>query len=275
MSLERITITIKQETLQEIDNMIDGKDIRNRSHAIENLLIQSLGKLDTVLILAGGTKKNETPKAMIKIHEKTVLEHQINMLKKYGINNIVLAIDRKEIIDYFGSGEKFNVKIEYIVEEKSQGNVWPLHSMKNKSTFAVMNVDTLMNPDIHEMFEFHKKNKSLATMMLVTTENTSKLGVAIMRGNKITDFVEKPPSAESKLVNGGFYIVSPAILSLLTKKGSIENTAFPKLAKENLLLGYVHDSLVFDVAKDYNKAAKQAAKRWRRILPTWRKSSRL
>lgn len=254
MGIERITITIKDETLREIDKMIDGRDIRNRSHAIENLINQSLGRLDTVLILAGGNKNKTVPKALMEIHGKTILEHQINMLKQYKIKNFIISTDSEKIREQFGSGEDFDINIEYIIEEKTQGNIWPLHAMRDRSIFAVMNVDTLMNPDITEIFEFHKNTKAVSTMLLVTTEDTSKSGVAVMRGNKIIDFIEKPNSAESKLINAGFYIFSPAVLSFLPARGSIENTLFPRLAREGLLSGYVHDGQVFDIAKDFNKA---------------------
>jgi len=257
--VERVTITIKEETLKEIDSMIDGHDIRNRSHAIESLIMQSLGKLDTILLLGGGTKKNETPKPMIKIHGKTILEHQINMLKKYNINKIILSVGNKEIKDYFGNGSKFGVSIDYIIEAKPQGTVWPLHMVKSKNAFAVMNIDTLMNPNIPEISIFHRKNKALATMLLVTTEDTTKSGVVVMRGNNIVDFTEKPPSSESKLVNAGFYIFEPAVIPMLPKKGLIENTIFPKLAREGRLFGFVHDGMIFDVGKaeEYSKAIKK------------------
>ena len=54
--IERVTITVKKDILRKVDSMIDGREIRNRSHAIETLISKSLSKsgLDTALIMAGG-----------------------------------------------------------------------------------------------------------------------------------------------------------------------------------------------------------------------------
>lgn len=257
--VERVTITIKQDLLRKIDEMVDGKGIRNRSHAIEKLIIDAVGKeLDTALILAGG---GNCIKSLIKIHGKHVLEHQLNMLKKYGIKKVILSIDHgyDEIKAYFGSSFS-GTDITYIVEESPLGSAGSISLARDyiKSTFAVLNVDTLINPVIPEIHDFHKKHGSLATVLLVTTADPTVFGAVKMSGNHILDFVEKPKmiNAPSRLVNAGFCIFEPGIFGKIPKGRLMIESLFNKLANQGQLFGYVHDGLVFDVAKDHSKAEK-------------------
>ncbi|MBI2075762.1 MAG: ribbon-helix-helix protein, CopG family [Candidatus Aenigmarchaeota archaeon] len=254
--VERVTITIRSDVLKKIDRMVKDNDARNRSHAIENLISKVLDDIDTALILGGG----KVQKPMIPVHSKPVLEHQINMLKKNGIRNIIVSAGAS-IKEYFGSGKKYGINITYVLEKEPCGTSGALYLSKGllKSTFAVLNVDTLMEPDIKEMLEFHRNNKSMVTMLLVTADKTDNAGVAVMRGNHVVSFVEKPSKSKSKLVNAGFYIFEPAVLKLAKRKGAIEDVIFPKLATNNKLCGFLHDKPVFDVGtpEGYGKAQKE------------------
>ena len=257
--VERVTITIRADVLKKIDRIVKDKQARSRSHAIENLVSKALNDIDTALILGGG---NNSQKTMISVHGKPVMEHQINMLKKNGIKKIIVAVSSADKVkQYFGNGEKFGVSIDYITEKEPCGTSGALYLSRDllKSTFAVLNVDTLMEPGIKEMLEFHRNNNSTATMLLVTADKTENAGVAVMRGNHIVDFVEKPSKSKSKLVNAGFYIFEPFVLKLAKKKGAIEDTIFPKLAEDNKLCGFLHDKPIFDVgtAEGYSKAQKE------------------
>ena len=270
--IKRITITIKKDILKRIDSTIDGKKTRNRSHAIENLLVQSIGKtdLDTALILAGGLGAQlrpityEIPKPMIPIHGKPILEHQINMLKRHGIKNIILSVGymHDKVREYFGDGSKFGVNIDYIIEDKSMGTAWPLQAARDliTGTFVVLNVDTLMDPNISEILEFHRSHDSLGTILLVTTEDTKKSGVAVMRGNSVTEFTEKPKAAKSSLTNAGLYVLEPAVIDMISKKkGFIEKDLLPKLSSLQRLSGFLHDGPIFDIGNHsgYERAIKQ------------------
>jgi NDP-sugar pyrophosphorylase family protein len=270
MGVERVTITIKKDVLERIDSMIDGKGIRNRSHAVENLILKSLGrKLDTVLILAGGegtklASVKEVPKPLIPVHGKPILEHQINLLKKYGIRNIILSVGymHNRIREYFGNGSRFDVGIEYIVEKKPLGTAGPIGLVKDQLTdsFALLNVDTLMNPDINEMYQFHKKEGTLATVLLVTVDNPSLFGVAKMRGNRILGFVGRPSlkNAPSRLVHAGFCIFEPDVINFIPKGRFMIEDLFQRLAKREAISGFVHDGPIYDVgtAEGYSRAIK-------------------
>ena len=273
--VERVTITIKKDILRRIDSMVDGREVRNRSHAIENLLFKSLSRngLDTALVMAGGEGVNlrpityELPKPLIPIRGKPVLEHQINMLKHYDITNILLAVNYMgdKIREYFGDGKKFGVDITYITEDRPMGTAGPISLAKdfiNKS-FVLLNVDTLMNPNIHEMYEFHKRHKKLATVLLTTTDDTAQFGVVKMRGNQVLKFVEKPniKNAPSKLINAGLCVFDQSVVNMVPKRKMMIEELFSKLSRDEQLVGFLHDGTTFDIGT--NKGYEKAIKEWK------------
>ncbi len=271
--VERVTITVKKDILRRVDSMIDGHEIRNRSHAIETLIAKSLTKtgLDTALIMAGGEGVHlrpityDNPKSLMTIRGKPILEHQIALLKRYDITNIILAVDymNEKIRQHFGDGRKFGVNINYVVENRPMGTAGAIGLAKDYLTksFLFLNVDTLMDPNIPEMYEFHKRQKKLATVLLTTVGDPSSFGVVKMRGNQILKFVEKPnlSKAPSRLINAGLCIFDRAVVNMVPKRKMMIDELFSKLSKDEQLVGYLHDGITYDVgtAQGYEKAVKE------------------
>lgn len=270
--VERVTITIKKDMLRRIDSMIDKREIRNRSHAIENLLAKSLSKtgLDTALVMAGGEGAHlrpityEIPKPLIPIRGKPILEHQINLLRRHDITNILLSVDymSHKIKDHFGDGKRFGVDITYIVEDKPMGTAGPISLAKDyiSKSFLFLNVDTLMDPNIYEMYEFHRKQRKLATVLLTTVDDPTRYGVVKMRGSQILKFIEKPRTkAPSKLINAGLCVFDQSVVSMVPKRKMMVEELFSRLSKEEQLVGFLHDGITFDVgtAQGYEKAIKE------------------
>lgn len=272
--INRVTITIKHDILKKLDKMVDKKTVRNRSHAVENLLIRALNKteMDTALIMAGGDGVNlrpityEIPKALIPIKGRPVLEYHLNVFKKYDIRNIFISVNHmhNKIIEHFGDGSKFGMNIQYIIEENPLGTAGALAILRKhaKNTFAMVNVDTLIsNLNIPEIYEFHKREGKQATVLLSTSENTKKFGVVKMQGNSVRDFMEKPKKSESKLVNAGFCIMEAEALKFVPDRKFMIEEFFNMLASKGQLSGCLHDGAVFDVG--YNDGYERAIKEWK------------
>jgi len=272
---ERITLTIEKEILQRVDQSVNGTDIKNRSHAVELLLTKAFGenKPSKAIILAGGKgarmkpMTNMLPKPMLRIQDKPILEHNIELLKNHGIKDIIVSIGYRgeQIKEYFGDGSQFGVNIAYIEEDEPMGTAGPLNMLKGKinDTFILMNGDELKDIDLEDMFMFHKKNKSTATIALTTVEDPSNYGVAVMNGNKVMTFVEKPSkqNAPSKLISAGLYILEPEVLKSVPEGFSmIENDVFPKLASNDKLLGYIFSGQWFDTGTP--ERFSQAEREW-------------
>ncbi|MBI4142136.1 nucleotidyltransferase family protein [Candidatus Woesearchaeota archaeon] len=270
---ERVTLTVDTEILQQVDKSIDGHTVKNRSHAVELLLLKALGadRPKKAFVLAGGKGTRlapltkELPKPLIPLHDKPLLEHVIDLFKKYGINDMIISIGYKgdKIKQYFGDGKKFGINISYVEEQEPLGTAGPLKLAEKflTETFVMCNADELKNINLVDMFVAHKENKAKATLALTTVENPSDYGVARMDGNKITEFVEKPKDPNvGNLISAGLYILEPEIIKLvLNGPCSIERDVFPKIAAEGKLFGYPFSGQWFDTGtlQRYEKAINE------------------
>lgn len=259
----RLTITLRKDLLPYLDQTIDGEKIRNRSHAIEYILGQHLGpKIRQAIILAGGKGIQmrpltyEIPKAMIPVQGKPILQHIVESLRKYGINEITIFIGHlgKTTQDHFGDGSKFGVKISYFKEKEQAGTGGSLRQLKNQLTNAFILVygDVLADINYIDFIEFHKTQDSLASVALTSLADPTEFGVASLHGSKIVRFQEKPEenSTFSRLVSAGIYILEPEIIKYISKQGyvSLEQDVFPQLVKKNKLFGYPFEGQWFDVS---------------------------
>jgi len=174
---ERITITLDEELIHQIDKRIDGKIIKNRSQEIETILSEALGanRPTKAVILCGGLGErlkpltDKLPKSLIMVGGKTVSEHLFDLFKKYGITEIVMCVGhmKEKIKDYFGDGSNFGVSIVYVEEDKPLGTAGPLKLARDllKDSFIVTNGDELKNVDIPRMFRLHKRKNARATQI--------------------------------------------------------------------------------------------------------------
>lgn len=272
---EHISITLDEHILRRIDRLVDGMNIKNRSHAIEKLLSQYLDSqaIRQAVVLCGGTGADlapityEIPKPMIPVKGKPVLEYIIQHLKSEGITDILLAVDymHEKIISYFGNGGKFGVNIKYVVEDKPLGTAGSLSAAKGllSDTFVLLYGDVLSKVNFRDMLRAHRSAKALATMALTTSSDTKGYGVAKLRGERIIGFSEKPKpeKAESNLINAGVFIVEPEILNhpAFSKSAGQLERVFEKLAPEEQLSGYVYDGPWYhlETPENYGRAIKE------------------
>jgi NDP-sugar pyrophosphorylase family protein len=274
---ERATLTLEREILEQIDKSIDGSKIKNRSHAVELLLKKSLGfnKPTKALILAGGKgtrlKKisKDLPKPLVKIQGKPIIQYNIELMKRYGIKDIILAVGYKAdmIRKALGNGKKFGVNLIYVEEKNPMGTAGPLKLAKPylKESFIMCNADELKDVDLNDMFDFHNSTtNSRATIALTSVEDPSAYGVAVLNGNKIAAFVEKPPKhdAPSNLISAGLYILDPEVIDMVPEGfAMLETDVFPKLAAQEELAGYPFAGQWFDTGTP--ERFKLAEEKWR------------
>jgi len=272
---ERITITLDKELIGQIDKRIDGNIIKNRSQQIEILLTKSLGtyKPEKAVVLIGGKGTRlrpityKIPKCMIDVNGKTITEHLFDLLKKYGIRDVILSVGymKEKVKEHYEDGSKFGVNITYVEDDEPLGTAGPLKLAKEHlhDSFIVTNGDELKNINIPRMFRLHKRKDALATIALTTVTDPSQYGVARLSGSRILEFVEKPKKddAPSNLINAGFYIMEPEVLDMIPDGFSmLEKDVFPKLAKEGRLRGFPFEGQWFDIGNlERYEAAK---KKW-------------
>jgi len=271
---ERVTFTLSSDILSKVDKFIDGTIVQNRSHAVELLINKGLGEHvpKKAVILCGGKGTRlrpltyELPKPLIQVHDKALIEHLLDLFKRYNITNITLAVGymKEKVKDYFKDGKAFGVSIDYIEEDSPLGTAGPLNMLKNKvdTSIIVTNGDELKDINIEEMYNMHKHNKALATLALLSVDDPTQYGVAKLEGNRILEFVEKPKKedAPSNLINAGFYILEPEVLDYIPEGSAMfETDVFPKLAREGKLFGYPFSGPWYDTGnfERYEKAIKE------------------
>lgn len=203
------------------------------------------------LFLAGGLgtrlkpMTNDLPKPMVPIMGRPLLERNLENLKKHGVDEVVISTCYKpqKIMDYFGDGKKFGVKINYVTEDMPLGTGGAIKNAEEffDDTFIVFNSDILSDIDISDMIRFHKEKGALATIAVTRVENPSAYGVIECDDDGyISSFKEKPQPGESdsNLINAGVYIFDPGLLEEIPygKVVSIERETYPLLLEKGYRL---------------------------------------
>lgn len=193
-----------------------------------------------VVLMAGGLGSrlrpltDETPKPLLQVGNKPILETIINGFAKYGFTDIILSVNYKAkmIEDYFGDGSKFGVNIDYVHENKRMGTAGALSLMKEKLTepFFVMNGDLLTNINFQHMLEYHVSHKSAATMGVREYDFQVPYGVVNVADHNILSIDEKP--VQSFFVSGGVYVLSPDVLDVIPDEYYDMPTLFEKLIED-------------------------------------------
>lgn len=186
-----------------------------------------------VVILAGGKGKRfspitqKIPKPMVRIANKPLLEYILVMFKCQGFKDFIfcLCYKKDKIIDYFGDGSKWGVRIKYVLEDENNplGTAGALSLARSflKATFIVTYGDILRNLDISEMLKNHFRKQTLVTLNI--HQNRSQKPGSIVFFNKdleVTKFIEKPKKIKSKKYvwsNGSCYIFEPEIFQFIEK----------------------------------------------------------
>ncbi|OEC02890.1 alcohol dehydrogenase [Lysinibacillus sphaericus] len=226
--------------------MLKQLPIVDENNRIINILFTdnietTLNKNTVVLMLGGlGTRlrplTNDTPKPMLRVGNKPILETIIEGFKQYGYTNFIFSVNyKKEVIqDYFQNGEAFDVTIEYIEEDKKMGTAGALSLLKSRPTkpFFVMNGDLLTQINFDQLMQFHMEHDSVATMCVREFEYQIPYGVIETDGTDLVTIREKP--IHRSFVNAGIYVLNPDVLDYIPQDEFYDMPSlFEKLIEEN------------------------------------------
>ncbi|EIU9967814.1 nucleotidyltransferase family protein [Campylobacter coli] len=255
-------ITIKENTskneLLKLSAKTDIYDFPVLNDKKEVISIKSISSLlnrqvnsNFVIIMAGGlgTRLKEltkdTPKPMLKVGKKPILESIVQRLKEQNFENFIFCVNyKKQIIeDYFKKGKDFGVKISYIKERKKLGTAGALSLIKQdfKESFIVMNADILTELDFNELLKVHKDSKALMSVCVREFKQQIPFGVIEQNKGFITNITEKP--VQKFLVSAGIYVCEPEILELLNKNEYLDMPELIKLVmqKDRVNTYLIHD----------------------------------
>ena len=224
------------------------------------------------VILAGGLgtriseESDSKPKPMIEIGGKPILWHILKLYSSYGINDFVICCGYKGYVikEYFANyflhmsditfsmkensmqvhnkkAEPWNVTlIDTGLETMTGGRLKRIRSyLEEDQDFCMTYGDGLSNINIKELIDFHKDQKTLATVSGVFPPG--RFGSLDIEGNKVTSFREKPKGDGSR-VNGGFFVLSPEVIDYINDDHTIwEREPMERLAAEGDMSIFSHD----------------------------------
>lgn len=242
-------------------------------------------KLKTVILAGGlGTRISEEthlkPKPMIEIGGRPILWHILKLYSAHGLNDFVICCGYKGYVikEYFAnyflhmSDVTFDMTNNSMEVHQQKTEPWRVtlvntgdstltggrlkrvaNFIREEDAFCLTYGDGLANIDIGKQITFHREHRRLATVAAV--HPPGRYGALNMEGNKVRAFEEKP-RGDGGRINGGFFVLSPQVLSHIEgDQTSWEGGPLQKLAEEDQLMAYVHDGFwqPMDTLRDKNQ----------------------
>lgn len=180
------------------------------------------------VIMAGGkgtrisSVASDIPKPMIKIEGKPVLEHEIECLRDQGFTDMIITVSHlgQVIMDYFGDGNRYGVKIKYFNEQMPLGNAGALFKLRNEldDEFLLLNADAIFDVDFNRFVEFHRARGGLVTLFTHPNSHPYDSGVLISdESGMVEQWLTKEdtrPKWYRNRVNAGLHIINPTVLDM-------------------------------------------------------------
>lgn len=208
-----------------------------------------------VIILAGGLgtriseETQDKPKPMVRIGEKPIIWHIIQIYARQGLKDFVIAAGYKaEVINEWINSEikrnsnwisNLNVQVKFTGEEAhTGGRIANCIDSLQGDLFLATYGDGVANINISKQLEFHRHNKGIVSLTAVRPP--ARFGHLDIIGDNIKNFGEKN-QADEGWINGGFFVVNREIVAYINNKNEpLETGAFPQLARAGRLMAYKH-----------------------------------
>jgi dTDP-glucose pyrophosphorylase len=241
-----------------IDNqIIDIVNFRTRTTIIP---------ADAVLMAGGEGKRlrpltENTPKPLLKVGDKPIIEYNIDRLAQVGVKNIHLSVNYlgEQLEAYFGNGSDKNLDIKYVKEDKPLGTIGSILLVKNfeHDEILVMNSDLLTNIDFADFYKTFKNSN--ADMAVASTAYSVDVPYAVLETNEnqeVKSLKEKP--RYTYYSNAGIYFLKKKLLQMIPQNQFFDITDLMDkvLAMDLKLVTYPINGYWLDIGKheDYKKA---------------------
>lgn len=232
---------------------------------------QVTAELDTAMIFAAGLGTrlkpwtDHHPKALAVVNGKPLLQRNIEYLKSYGIQNIVINVHHfaDQVFDFLRKNNNFGCAIQVSHEkeealETGGGLQFAEPLLKNAKRFLVINADILTDLNIDAMLRFHLQHKPLAT--LAVTSRSSSRGFLFNEKQQLCGWrnnttgeerVSIVSSVKIPMAFSGIHIIEQTIFPLITESGKFSMVdLYLRLCKDHPVIGYDHSNdILVDVGK--------------------------
>ena len=227
--------------------------------------IKSYLPIDAVIMAGGRGQRlqpltDATPKPLLKVGDKPIMEHNLNRLAMFGIDDFWVSVKYlgEQIEAYFGAGKQKNINIEYVWENKPLGTIGAVAQISNfKHDYVlVTNSDLLTNIDYEQFFlEFIKQGADLAVL---TIPYQVAIPYAVLETEKgeVKSFKEKP--TYTYYSNGGIYLMKREMLGYIPQNTFFNATDLMEelITKNKKIISFPFSGYWLDVGKheDFEKA---------------------
>lgn len=199
-----------------------------------------------------------TPKQMLPLVDRPMIEYVITALQQGGVDEVTLALGYKEDVFRVAYPDAVccGVPLNYAVEPEPLNTAGAIRFAADAAgiddTFVVVNGDVLTDLDVRSLWERHHQVKAQATIALTQVDDPSRFGVVPTdAAGKVLGFVEKPnrDDAPTDWINAGTYVFEPEALTRIARnrRVSIEREIFPKIATDDALWSLRSDAYWIDI----------------------------
>lgn len=218
------------------------------------------------LIMAGGRGErlkpltDNTPKPLLKVGDKPIIEHNIDRLNTFGIDDIWISVRYlgEQLVDYFKDGSEKALRINYVWEENALGTAGALALIDDfiHDHVLMMNSDLLTNIDFEDLFLFFEEQQADLVVACIPYQVNVPYAVMETNGKKVTGFKEKPTYTHYS--NAGIYLMKKEVINKVPKNETFNATdLMEKLIQEGKkVVAYPLVGYWLDIGKheDYEKA---------------------
>ncbi|MFD2601223.1 nucleotidyltransferase family protein [Flavobacterium suzhouense] len=244
--------------------------VLDENHRVVNIInfrnIKSYLPIDAVVMAGGRGQRlkpftDTVPKPLLKVGDKAIMEHNVDRLALYGIDDFWFCVKYlgEQIETHFGKGEDRNIKINYIWEEDALGTIGAVSKINNfkHDYILVTNSDLLTNIDYEHFFlDFIKKDADLAVLTIPYQVNIPYAVLETGNETEVKSFKEKP--TYTYYSNGGIYLMKKEVLKYIPNEIFYNATDLMEALIQNGLkvISYPFSGYWLDVGKheDFNKA---------------------
>jgi NDP-sugar pyrophosphorylase family protein len=205
-----------------------------------------------VLAAGQGTRlrplTDHTPKALIPVAGRPMIEYSLLLLRHYGIRDIIINLHHlgDQIESYLGTGKQWGLEITYSKELElldTGGGLLKAKPFLQEGTFIVINTDVLIDLSLSDLLAFHEKNRAVATLVLRPDPLADQYGSMEIAGDgRINRFLQTRVATElsastTELMFTGVQVLEPRVFNYMAPADTLRKFSTTKDTYPRMLLG--------------------------------------